>query len=220
MNAGTKWGNIFNRGPARRSGAPIREVAFSDRALACVAPSPGAQGSGVFIFSKEPGWRERASGALPLWTAGSLAAAFSSQPRWRRIKADRPRWPDPGGSHPAPWQRWTMPKIQTGRRRSHALRQQGCLRKAAAGLPAVQRGGPLEPIPPASLAAQAPTPWRKSKSRFLPDLEVLLSSLRHSRHGAENPAPISTRKPMIQHSPDMPAGDKVEHSPAILSVNQ
>jgi hypothetical protein len=44
-------------------------------------------------------------------------------------------------------QRWDMPKIQAGRRRSHALRQQGCLRKAAARLPAVQRGCAHRPRP-------------------------------------------------------------------------
>ncbi len=175
--------------------------------------------AGFSFSSKSPDGRGRASGALPLWTAGSLAAAFSSQPCWRRARTNLPHWTDPGGSHPAPCQRWTMPKIQTSRKHSHAQRQQGCLRKAAAGLPAVQRGSPKPFLQLHSHWPRHPTPWRKS-TRFLPCLEVLLASLRHSTHHAGNPAPISTRKPMIPYSPDIPAGDKVEHSPAILSVNQ
>ena len=35
-----------------------------------------------------------------------------------------------------------------------------------------------------------------------------------------NPAPNSCPNFMIPYSPDIPAGDKVEHSPAILPVNQ
>jgi len=51
-------------------------------------------------------------------------------------------------------------------------------------------------------------------------LEEFLASRWNSRHHAGNPAPNSCPYPMIPYSPDIPAGDKVEHFPAILSVNQ
>ena len=55
---------------------------------------------------------------------------------------------------------------------------------------------------------------------FLPEVEVLLASLRFSTHHGADPVPNSTRYPMIPYFPDIPAGDKVEHAPAIPLANQ
>ena len=68
------------------------------------ARAVGSEGS-IVRFSKRRGFQSpygqgRVCGAQPLWIAGSLAAAFSRQPCWRRTRTDLPRWPDPAGSHP------------------------------------------------------------------------------------------------------------------------
>ena len=65
-----------------------------------------------------------------------------------------------------------------------------------------------------------PPPWDNRQPPFLPQLEEFLASKWNSRHYAGNPAPNSGPYPMIPYFPDIPAGDKVEHSPAILSLNQ
>ncbi len=70
-----------------------------------------------------------------------------------------------------------------------------------------------------SPSVQGPLPPPPASS-FLPDLDYCLASLRLSSHSARNPPPNSTRYPMIPHSPDIPAGDKVKDPPSILPVNQ
>ena len=151
--------------------------------------------------------------------SGSISTASPARSRLR-IRTDIPRRPDPGRSHPAPWQSWTMPGIQTGRRRSHALRQQGCRRKAAAGLHAVQRGGPPEPIIQLPYLPRHPTPWRKSPPRVRRIWKFCWHLCGNPRTMQKIQHPFPPPIQGFRIPPNIPAGDKAEHSPAILSVNQ